>query len=163
MQGKLETKTRHYLINCESNFYGAIFVDLWHYVIWIRTYSVRIDTEMLFFLPNLVLHLAFLFTHWCRISRFASRMLATNLIEIWIALQKSVGVGLLCVYTNMRCYEFKMKLCFWTILDSTNKYIVPLPCRENFKLNMDNGGWRSAYTTALLSWRKRAITIQITL
>uniref|UniRef100_A0A0A9EAP4 Cl31697_1 n=1 Tax=Arundo donax TaxID=35708 RepID=A0A0A9EAP4_ARUDO len=53
---------------------------------WIRIHSVSIDTEMLLFLPNLVLHLAFLFTLWCRISRFASRMLATIMIKVWIAL-----------------------------------------------------------------------------
>ena len=53
---------------------------------WIRIYSVCIDTEMLLFQPNLVLHLAFLLAQWRRISRFASWMLTTDLIKVWIAL-----------------------------------------------------------------------------
>jgi energy-converting hydrogenase Eha subunit G len=78
-----------YLINCESNFYRAILVDLCHDVMRIRVYSVCIDAETFLFLPNLVLHLAFLFTLGCIISRFTTRMLAANLIKVWIALQDS--------------------------------------------------------------------------
>jgi hypothetical protein len=77
----------YYLINCERDFYRAILVDLCHDVMWIRLYSVCIDAEMFLLLPNLVLHLAFLFTHRCIISRFTTRMLAALLIKVWIALQ----------------------------------------------------------------------------
>jgi hypothetical protein len=76
-----------YLVNCERDFYRAILVDLCHDVMWIRLYSVGIDAEMFLLLPNLVLHLAFLFTHRCIISRFTTRMLAALLIKVWIALQ----------------------------------------------------------------------------